>query len=71
MKMVADVYSHIIDDDRKKNAQKFEEEFYAGRNTWADPTSSKQCSVFSFDTLLKIMQNPEAAELLKALVKNL
>ena len=33
MKMVADVYSHIIDDDRKKNAQKFEEEFYAGRNT--------------------------------------
>lgn len=28
-KMVADVYSHIIDDDRRMNAQRFEEMFYA------------------------------------------
>lgn len=26
--MIADVYSHIIDEDRKYNAQKFEEQFY-------------------------------------------
>ena len=26
--MVADVYSHIIDEDRRFNAQKFEEQFY-------------------------------------------
>lgn len=26
--LVADVYSHIIDDDRKLNAQRFEEQFY-------------------------------------------
>ena len=31
MDMVADVYSHIIDDDRRYNAQKFEEEFYGGK----------------------------------------
>ena len=29
--MVADVYSHIIDDDRRLNAQRFEEQFYQGR----------------------------------------
>lgn len=28
MDMVADVYSHIIDEDRRFNAQKFEEQFY-------------------------------------------
>lgn len=28
MNMVANVYSHIIDEDRKYNAQKFEEQFY-------------------------------------------
>ncbi len=28
VKMVADVYSHIIDDDRRINAQRFEEQFY-------------------------------------------
>lgn len=33
MKMVADVYSHIIDDDRRLNAQRFEEAFYSGRQT--------------------------------------
>ncbi len=26
--MTADVYSHIIDEDRRYNAQKFEEQFY-------------------------------------------
>ena len=26
--MVTDVYSHILDDDRKKNAELFEEAFY-------------------------------------------
>lgn len=28
MDMIADVYSHIIDEDRRFNAQKFEEQFY-------------------------------------------
>ena len=30
-KMVTDLYSHILDDDRMQNAQQFEEAFYAGR----------------------------------------
>ena len=28
MDMISNVYSHIIDDDRRFNAQKFEEQFY-------------------------------------------
>ena len=28
MDMVADVYSHIIDEDKRFNAQKFDEQFY-------------------------------------------
>ena len=35
VKMVADVYSHIIDDDRRVNAQRFEEAFYTNKE--ADP----------------------------------
>lgn len=32
LKMVADVYSHIIDDDRCLNAQRMEEAFYSGQS---------------------------------------
>ena len=31
VKIVADVYSHIIDEDRRLNAQRFEEAFYPGQ----------------------------------------
>lgn len=31
VEMVADVYSHILDDDRRKNAQRFDEQFYKGK----------------------------------------
>lgn len=30
--MVTEVYSHIIDEDRRKNAEKFEEAFYQKKN---------------------------------------
>ena len=30
--MVMDVYSHILDDDRRKNAELFEEAFYEKKN---------------------------------------
>lgn len=32
VKMVADVYSHIIDEDQRLNAQRFEEAFYSGQD---------------------------------------
>lgn len=36
VKMVEDVYSHIIDDDRRLNAQRFEEQCYQIKAAPAD-----------------------------------
>lgn len=32
VKMVTDIYSHIIDGDRRINAQRFEEQFYQSKS---------------------------------------
>lgn len=63
VKMVADVYSHIIDDDRCLNAQRFEEEFY---NKEAAPKKE-----MSEDEVLvrKLLENPEMLHLIKAIIK--
>ena len=76
MKMVADVYSHVIDEDRKKNAKKFEEEFYSRRK---EPEEMEETGVVEGadkvevdqETLLKILSNPEMAAILKTLAKNI
>ena len=39
VKMVTDVYSHILDDDRRNNARLFEEAFYSG--VGKDPTKQE------------------------------
>lgn len=38
--MVTDVYSHILDEDRKKNAELFEEAFYGNKET--DPQMNRK-----------------------------
>ena len=76
VKMVADVYSHIIDEDRCINAQRLEEAFYSLKAP-APPTASttatadeKPAENLNNDaaTILKLLQNPETAALLKQLV---
>lgn len=72
VKMVTDVYSHILDDDRKTNAQLFEKAFY----TKAEPSPESAAEVniskeSNQETLLKLLANPEMATLLKTLAKNL
>jgi integrase len=78
LKMVADVYSHIIDDDRRLNAQRFEETFYSGKSgtdtdaesaETAAPAASKQES--DQEALIRILKNPEMAALLKSLAQSL
>lgn len=75
VKMVTDVYSHILDEDRKNNAQLFEQAFYSGAGK--DPVKQEpqpvEPAASEPDTaqLLKLLQNPEMANLLKALAKNL
>ncbi|MDD3253065.1 MAG: site-specific integrase [Lachnospiraceae bacterium] len=78
IKMVADVYSHIIDDDRRLNAQRFEEAFYSGHQTdaplekemveteqTADAENSEQ------ELLTRLLKNPQMATLLKTLAQTL
>ena len=38
--MLADVYSHIIDDDRRLNAERMEAAFYSGRQATPEPVQS-------------------------------
>lgn len=82
-KMVTDQYSHIIDDDRKHNAELFEEAFY-GKKGVEDAEVTKQeapngeapadgvaDSGIDAETLAKLVSSPELASLLKILAKNI
>lgn len=73
VKMVADVYSHIIDDDRRLNAERLEAAFYSGRQATPEPVQSVEHESSNDDKelLLKLLQNPEMAALLKSLAKTL
>ena len=75
--MVTDVYSHILDDDRKKNAELFEEAFYEKKNL--DPqmhpnTAENTVEVpegVDAELLAKVLSNPEMAALLTSLAKTM
>ena len=73
VKMVADVYSHIIDDDRRLNAERLEAAFYSGRQTTPEPVQpfATESSADNKELLLKLLQNPEMVALLKSLAKTL
>ena len=77
--MVADVYSHIIDEDRCINAQRLEEAFYSSKTP--DPVEDTEpetadTAVTESDEsdavkILELLKNPETAALLKQLAKAL
>lgn len=67
-KMVTDLYSHILDDDRRQNAQLFEEAFYSGRNQQPQEPAPDAADAA---LLMKRLQNPEMAALIKTLAKTL
>jgi len=71
--MVTDVYSHILDDDRRMNAQLFEDAFYTGKgkDPEAEAKTKKETASADMETLAKLLQNPETAGLLKQLVSAL
>lgn len=84
MKMVADVYSHIIDEDRRLNARRFEEAFYSGHKTEEDldglhvhtieEAASRQPAQQESDQelLMRLLtKSPEMATLIKTLAKSL
>lgn len=75
--MVTDVYSHIIDDDRRKNAELFEEAFYEKKDL--DPSMHAHAvgktvelpTDVDAELLAKVLSNPEMAALLSTLAKSL
>ena len=73
--MVTEVYSHILDDDRKKNAALFEKAFYSGKGSDGDggdaeeEKSTPEKPSSDMEMLMKLLGNPETAALLKALAK--
>ena len=78
LKMVADVYSHIIDDDRRLNAQRFEETFYSGKAAAETDTETAEAAASAApkqetdqEALIRILKNPEMAALLKTLAQSL
>lgn len=82
VKMVTDVYSHILDDDRKNNAQLFEDAFYGGKGKepgesdeeMSAETAAKQAGAgeaADVQQLLKLLTNPDTAALIKTLAKSL
>ena len=75
VKMVADVYSHIIDEDRRINAQRFEEQFYQSKAAPKDEEVPQEASPVvpqeEQEMLQKLLANPEMAALIKSLAKNL
>ena len=75
VKMVADVYSHIIDDDRQRNAQRFEEAFYSNpKSEEQDPApmeKEEKKPESDMEVLMRLLQKPETARLLKQLAAGL
>ena len=75
--MVTDVYSHILDDDRRKNAELFEEAFYEKKNL--DPQMHVQqennnatvADEVDLELLAKVLANPEMRALLNSLAKTM
>lgn len=66
MDMVADVYSHIIDEDRRFNAQKFEEQFYNAKGL-KNVEEGKTVPMPKFETsveLLDIKEDSKSKEII-------
>ena len=75
--MVTDVYSHILDDDRKKNAELFEDAFYEKKETNPQMNRKKLENTLKVpegvdaELLAKVLSNPEMAALLASLAKTI
>ena len=70
--MITDIYAHILDEDRKFNAQKFETAFYGTRDLRdvRPPEESKQQTVDLASLIEQLQKNPELANTLAALIAN-
>ena len=70
--MVTEIYSHILDEDRRMNAQRFEEQFYSGKAKSNSESSKNETSQADSDLalLMKLLQKPELMSLFNSLTEN-
>lgn len=69
--MITDVYAHILDEDRKINAQKFEATFYAknGGNPLRDVTPPEENNPDLNNLIAALTQSPELVAVLTQAIK--
>jgi len=68
--MITDVYSHILDEDRKVNAQKFEAAFYSNPNLRDVRPPADKNPGFDLQSLLAELQsNPALASTLAQILQ--
>lgn len=71
--MITKVYAHILDEDRKINAQKFESAFYSNPNLRNVKSPQEQLQPQSLDLsalIEQLQKSPELANTLAALISN-
>ena len=70
--MVTDRYAHIMDDDRRLNAERLEEAFYGGKSEKPENLSHSDIGVSNeaIELAKAIGNSPELMALLKGLLKN-
>ena len=70
--MVTEIYSHILDEDRRMNAQRFEEQFYSGKARSNSESSNNETSQIGSELalLMKLLQKPELMSLFNSLTEN-
>lgn len=71
LKMVSDVYSHILDEDRRNNAQRFEEVFYQKEDALEEKSKTKVQASDTSQVVELISQSPELAGKLLELLQTI
>ena len=69
--MVTKVYVHILDEDRKVNAQKFESEFYANPDLCSVKAPDEPQTALDVQSIIvQLQQSPELLGALTSLISN-
>lgn len=66
--MVTDVYSHILDEGRRKNAEEIEAAFYSDKKSGNNSTDNRSDIEDNIETIAYLMKNPELLNVLKTLM---
>ena len=72
--MVTEQYAHVLDDDRRKNAQRLEQAFYQKKETFTpslpntEQPTAPESTEDRLSIIMKLLSDPQTTELLKVLV---